>query len=163
MTITLTAMINGKGSLLFPRSKLRFINNMQTSIYENLLNKKGDSMKLFIIILQILIIQIFFMLGSAVKLVIPLPIPDSMIGFILLFLALKFKIIKLNWVEKGGKLLLAELVLFFIPSAVGIINYQNVFSWQGLELLMIICISTMAVMATTAYIAEKLYKRSDSI
>lgn len=122
-------------------------------------------MKLFIIIGQILFIQVFFMLGSAVKSFISIPIPGSMFGFILLFMALKFKIIKLQWVDKGGRWLLAELVLFFIPSAVGIVNYKNVFSWQGLELLIIIGISTMAVMATTAVIAEKLYyhKSSDSI
>ena len=117
-------------------------------------------MKLITIIVQILFIYLFLFLGTALKAVVPLPIPASMIGLLLLLLALKLGIVKLEWIEKGGNWLLAELMLFFVPSAVGIVNYDEIFSWQGFESVLLIGISTCIVIASTAFIAEKINNRN---
>ncbi|MGG3468931.1 CidA/LrgA family protein [Neobacillus pocheonensis] len=123
-------------------------------------------MKILKIILQILFIHIFLFLGIVIKTFVQVPIPASMIGLVLLFLALMLKLVKLEWVEQGGKWLLAELLLFFVPSAVGIVNYKEILGWQGVETIVLIIFSTMIVMGTTAFVAEKLYnrklKRSDA-
>lgn len=119
-------------------------------------------MKLGVIIIQVLLIHVFLFLGAAVKEVLPLPIPASMFGLALLFLALYFKLIKLKWVEAGANWLIAELLLFFIPSAVGIVNYDEIFSIQGLEIVILIGISTITVMGLTALIAEKVSGRKRS-
>jgi holin-like protein len=120
-------------------------------------------MKLGIIILQVCFLYVFFFLGTALKEIIPLPIPASMFGLFLLFLALCCKVIKLKWVEQGSKWLMAELLLFFIPSAVGIVNYQQIISIQGVEIVLLIAFSTMIVMGMTALTAEKISgsKRSE--
>ncbi|AZU62763.1 CidA/LrgA family protein [Neobacillus mesonae] len=120
-------------------------------------------MKLGVIIIQVLIIYVFLFLGAAVKEVVPLPIPASMFGLCLLFLALFLKIIKLEWVEKGANWLMAELLLFFIPSAVGIVNYDEIISLQGAEIVMLIGISTMIVVGMTAVIAEIMMRRKESV
>jgi len=112
--------------------------------------------KMFTIIVQILFIHVFLFLGSAVNLVVPTPIPSSMVGLLLLFFALCLGIVKLEWVEQGGNWLLAELLLLFIPSAVGIVNYEEMFSWQGLKSVLLIGLSTFIVISSTAFIAEKL-------
>ncbi|MBB6446408.1 CidA/LrgA family protein [Bacillus benzoevorans] len=119
-------------------------------------------MKLITIIIQILVIYIFLFLGTAIKAVVSLPIPASMIGLLLLLLALKLGVVKLEWIEQGGNWLLAELMLFFVPSAVGIVNYDEIFSWQGFESVLLIGISTCIVIASTAYIAEKINNRKGS-
>jgi len=115
--------------------------------------------KILTIIVQILFIYIFLLLGSVVKEIVPLPIPGSMFGLLLLLLALKLGIVKLEWMEQGGNWLLAELMLFFVPSAVGIINYDEMLSWQGLESVLLVGISTFIVISSTAYIAEKINNR----
>lgn len=107
------------------------------------------------IIIQILFIHVFFLLAIGLKQLLSIPIPASMIGLVLLFLALFFKIIKIEWVEQGANWLMAELLLFFIPSAVGIVNYDEIASWQGLEIVLIIGLSTFIVMALTAFIADR--------
>lgn len=112
--------------------------------------------KIITIILQILFIHIFLFLGSAVKAIVPIPIPAAMVGLLLLFLGLLVGIVKLEWVEQGGNWLLAELLLFFIPSAVGIVNYEEMLSWQGLKSVLLIGLSTFIVISSTAFIAEKL-------
>ena len=113
-------------------------------------------MKLGVIVLQVFFLHVFLFLGAALKEVIPLPIPASMFGLFLLFFALCLKIIKLEWVEKGSNWLLAELLLFFIPSAVGIVNYDEILSLQGAEIVGLIGISTIIVMGMTALTAEKI-------
>ncbi|MEH7548284.1 CidA/LrgA family holin-like protein [Neobacillus vireti] len=119
-------------------------------------------MRLGVIVLQVLFLHVFLFLGAALKEVIPLPIPASMFGLFLLFLALFFKMIKLEWVEKGANWLLAELLLFFIPSAVGIVNYDEILSLQGAEIVGLIGISTIIVMGMTAITAEKMSGRKRS-
>jgi holin-like protein len=116
-------------------------------------------MKFAVIVLQVLFIHVFLFLGAALKEVIPLPIPASMFGLILLFLALYFKIVKLEWVEKGAKWLMAELLLFFVPSAVGIVNYDDILSLQGAEIVLLIGISTVIVLGMTALVAERITGR----
>ncbi|WP_335574568.1 CidA/LrgA family protein [Neobacillus vireti] len=120
------------------------------------------TMRLGVIVLQVLFLHVFLFLGAALKEVIPLPIPASMFGLFLLFLALFFKMIKLEWVEKGANWLLAELLLFFIPSAVGIVNYDEILSLQGAEIVGLIGISTIIVMGMTAITAEKMSGRKRS-
>ena len=112
--------------------------------------------KIITIILQILFIHIFLFLGSAVKAFVPIPIPSAMVGLLLLFLSLLLGIVKLEWVEQGGNWLLAELLLFFVPSAVGIVNYDEMLSWQGFISVLLIGLSTFIVIGSTAFIAEKL-------
>lgn len=121
-------------------------------------------MRIITIIIQILFIHIFLFLGALVKNLITIPIPASMVGLILLLIALSLKIVKLEWVEKGGNWLLAELILFFIPSAVGIVNYDEIVSWQGAKTVLLIGLSTFIVIGVTAYTADmsdKIRKRSD--
>lgn len=119
-------------------------------------------MKIGVIILQILFIHVFLFLGAALKEIVALPIPASMFGLFLLFLALCLHIIKLEWIEKGANWLLAELLLFFVPSAVGIVNYDEIISFQGAEIVVLIGVSTVIVMGMTALIAEKVTKRKGS-
>jgi holin-like protein len=113
-------------------------------------------MKIAKIIFQIFIITIFLFLGSAVKSLIDIPIPGSMVGLLLLLMALGLNIVKLKWIEQGANWLLAELLLFFVPSAVGIVNYEEMMSWQGIESLLLVGLSTIIVISTTAYVAEKI-------
>jgi len=121
------------------------------------------NMKLGVIIVQVLFLHVFLFLGAALKEIIPLPIPASMFGLFLLFLALLLKVVKLEWVESGATWLLAELLLFFIPSAVGIVNYDEIISIQGAKIVLLIGLSTIIVMGMTAWIAEKItgLKRSE--
>lgn len=124
---------------------------------------EGDSLKVFIIVCQILFIHVFLFIGIGIKYLVNIPLPASMIGLILLFIGLQIKLIKLEWVEKGATWLLAELLLFFVPSAVGIIDYEEILNLKGIETVILIAISTFIVMGATGFIAEKIYNRKRSL
>lgn len=88
-------------------------------------------------------------------------IPSSIVGIVVVFILLQTKIIRLEWVELGAQWLLAELLLFFIPSAVGIIKYQHILVDDGIRVLFVIILSTMMVMTCTGLLAKKIAERKE--
>ncbi|MCD5322424.1 MULTISPECIES: CidA/LrgA family protein [Pontibacillus] len=111
------------------------------------------------LVLQFLLINVFFFIGVAIQQLTQFPIPGSIFGLVFLFLALHFGLVKLEWVEEAGKWLLAELLLFFIPAAVGIVQYPEMAGWNGFQILLIILVSTILVMGITGFVADFLSKR----
>ncbi|MEK4027551.1 MULTISPECIES: CidA/LrgA family holin-like protein [Bacillaceae] len=90
-----------------------------------------------------------------------LKIPGSILGMFILFILLQTRIVRIEWVELGANWLLAELLLFFIPSAVGIVKYKNVLMNDGLYVTLVIVLSTAIVMACTGLTAKKIAERKE--
>ena len=111
------------------------------------------------ITLQIALLAFFLSIGNLITKHLHIPIPGSIVGLIILFLLLQFKVIKVEWVEKGASWMLAELLLFFIPAAAGVINYQQSIGSQLGKLLVVIFLSTLTVLAFTGLTAEFIVKR----
>ncbi len=87
-----------------------------------------------------------------------LPIPGSILGVILIFFLLQTKLLKLEWIETGANWLLAEMLLFFIPSAVGILQFKDMLKVDGARMVSVIVISTLLVMACTGLVAQAIGK-----
>lgn len=73
-------------------------------------------------------------------------IPGNLIGMAILFGLLEYKVIALDWVEAGANFLIAELLLFFIPSAIGIMQYEHIFASKIGALLFVLIFSILAVL-----------------
>lgn len=76
-------------------------------------------MKLYV---QFMIILAFSFLGEFLSTLLNLPIPGSILGLILLFLALETKLIRLRHIDLVGNFLLANMTILFLPAAVGIME-----------------------------------------
>lgn len=109
-------------------------------------------------LLQISGLTVFSMLVNALTPYLHIPIPGSIIGMILLFLLLESGIVRLNWVEAGASWLLAELLLFFIPSAIGVMKYTSLLEADGLQVLAVVVVGTFAVMACSGMLTGAIYK-----
>ncbi|MCL6631784.1 MAG: CidA/LrgA family protein [Alicyclobacillus herbarius] len=83
-----------------------------------------------------------------------IPLPGSIFGCLLLFALLCLRVVPVAWLEQGANWLLAQLLLFFVPSAVGIIQYKHLMWTEGGRLLAVIGLGTVLVMAVTGLIAE---------
>ncbi|MFJ8262763.1 CidA/LrgA family protein [Rummeliibacillus sp. NPDC094406] len=116
-------------------------------------------MKILKIIVQIIFLYGILLLGDGIAKVSQLPIPGSIIGLILLFVALQLHIVKLEWVDLGAGLLTGELLLFFVPSAVGVVQYDQILGVIGIKLVTVIVLSTIVVMACTGLVADYVQKR----
>lgn len=109
-------------------------------------------------ILQIALLYIIFFIGEWIQLITHMPIPGSIIGMIILFLVLIFKVIRREWISLGSNFLLNNLPLLFVPATVGIIDYLELFSGYGFFSLIISFVSTMVVFIAASIISEKLLK-----
>jgi len=101
------------------------------------------------IVFQIALLSLISLFGTLVSVYFALPIPGSLIGMVTLFALLCTGIVKVEWFEQGATLLIGELLLFFIPSAIGIIQYTQLFGMTGALLLAVVIISIMAVLIST--------------
>ncbi|WP_162269596.1 CidA/LrgA family protein [Pseudoalteromonas luteoviolacea] len=54
-----------------------------------------------------------------------LPIPASLLGLLILFGLLHWKLIGIDWLEPASPLLIKYLAFFFIPVGVGVINHLS--------------------------------------
>ncbi len=99
---------------------------------------------------QLGLLVMIWLLGAAIQKGLQLPVSGGVIGLLLLA-ALLSGVFKLQWIKQGCDLILAELVLFFIPCVVGLIKYRHLFAAQGGQLIAAAVIGTVCVMAVTAY------------
>lgn len=122
-------------------------------------------MKFLITILQICILYIFLSIGTVIQNFFHLVIPGSIIGLLLLFTCLCFKIIPVKWIESGAGFLLSLLMLFFIPTTVGVMKYSSLLSFHGVLFVLAVLLSTFITLAITGtagqFFEKKAIKRKD--
>ncbi|MGV2805414.1 CidA/LrgA family holin-like protein, partial [Clostridium perfringens] len=88
-------------------------------------------------------------------------IPGSILGIVVLFILLETKVLRLEWIELGANWLLAELLLFFIPAAVGIMKYFPMLEAEGLQILAVVLFSTVIVMVSSGLTAGFISSRKE--
>lgn len=122
-------------------------------------------MKIIKIIIQVLILYAFSMLGNFLQSFLHLPISGSIIGLFLLLGALLFNIIPVRAIKQGSEFLLLFLTLFFVPAAIGIINYPSLFSGKGAIVIMVVIASTIITMIIVGrmsqFIESNIQKRKE--
>lgn len=116
-------------------------------------------MKYILIVLQILILYGLYYIGIILQRHLELTIPGSIIGMILLFLLLQFKIIKERWLLQGANFLLAHFALLFVPATVGIMEYLPFLKGDGFITIFIALISTILVMLSSGLIGQAIARR----
>ncbi|WJH33749.1 CidA/LrgA family protein [Paenibacillus sp. CC-CFT747] len=87
------------------------------------------------------------------------PVPGSILGLGFVFVLLQLKILPLNAVELGAKWLLAEMLLFFIPSAAGVVEYKPMLLSSGPQILLVVLTGTALVMGCAGLAAELIISR----
>lgn len=108
---------------------------------------------------EIIIILAVWGCADVLQKLLNLPVASGVLGFFLLLFLLEMKWLKLAHVEHGADLLLAELLLFFIPPVVGVIQYQDLLIASGWKILLVILISTALVMMVSVYSVRLLLKQ----
>ena len=110
--------------------------------------------------LQLIIIVAISQLGELLNKIIPLPIPASIYGMIILFTALCTGVIKLSAVKECGKFLISIMPLLFVPAAVGLIESWDIMQDFLLATIAIVVVSTILVTAFAGHATELIIKHS---
>ena len=104
-------------------------------------------------------IFLFLILGEFIKYLFNISIAGNIIGMVLIFLALKIKLIKLSDVKPASDKLLKYMVLFFVPYGVGLMVYFDVIKEHWLSITLVVLVSTIITLYITAFIQQKLEKK----
>ncbi|MGY3777770.1 CidA/LrgA family protein [Isobaculum melis] len=108
---------------------------------------------------QLTYILLFSFLGEIASKGLNLPVPGSVIGMLLLFLALQFNIVKLEDVEVVGHFLIDNLAILFVPAGVSLMIYFSVIKNSWLALLVISVLTTAISIAFIGVVVQKIKLR----
>lgn len=111
-------------------------------------------------LIQFLIIIAFSFMGELLHYCLPLPIPASIYGIVLLFMALELKWIKVKDIRETSSFLIAVMPVMFIPAAVGLIDSWSAISnaWL-LQYVVVTIVSTFVVMGVSGVLTQYVIRK----
>ncbi|MBR4139579.1 MAG: CidA/LrgA family protein [Lachnospiraceae bacterium] len=108
---------------------------------------------------QFAVIGLVTLIGEILNYLLPLPVPASIYGMVLLFLCLKFRVIGLSQVEETADWFLSVMPIFFIVPTVGIMDSYLLIKNELLQIVTLSVVSTVVVMVVTGWVSQLIMRR----
>lgn len=89
----------------------------------------------------------------------PINIPPSIIGIVILFVLLELKVLKTEDVEMTGDYLIKIMPILFVPAGVGLIKYLDVLKTVAVPMVFVITLSTAIVMTAVGVVTQKFVEK----
>jgi len=109
-------------------------------------------------LVQLALVAAFWLAGEELVRITGLPLPGSVIGMALALLALSVRGLHVGSMKRGANWLLAEMLLFFVPAVLALLDHSELLGLMGLKILAVIIVSTIAVMSVTALTVDLCYR-----
>ena len=116
----------------------------------------GEKMKY---LKQFLMILAISFLGELMHRVLPLPVPASIYGMVILFVGLITGMIQLDWVKDAGKFLIEIMPVMFIPAGVGLMSSFSVLRPVLVPVCVITLVTVVTVMVVTGRCSQWIIRR----
>ena len=112
---------------------------------------------------SIISVDILFIsfIGEALKYVLPLPIPASIYGLVLMFVLLETKVLKVEAVQDAGKFLIEIMPMMFIPAGVGLLNAWDTLKPVLIPIIVILFVSTIVVMGVSGKVTQTMIEAEE--
>lgn len=101
-----------------------------------------------------------FLIGGQLAVWLGWPIPGGVMGLALLLILFASGLMKPAALQHGAGMLMAEMLLFFIPALMSLLDYGALLRNDGWRILLVIAVSTLLVMVVTAFTVEWVCRRS---
>ena len=108
---------------------------------------------------QFMVIIIFSFLGEILHEVLPFPVPASIYGLVLLFLALLIGVIKEEQIKETADFLVEIMPILFIPAGVGLMTKWGALKQLLLPFSLIVTLGTLFTMVVTGKVTEGMLKK----
>ncbi len=108
---------------------------------------------------QISIILLFSFIGEVCHKMIPLPIPASIYGMVLLLLALLLRIIKVEAVDEVGSFLVSIMPVMFVAPAVGLMACWDIIRPNLLPIAVVIFATSVFTFGVSGALTKIFRKR----
>ena len=102
------------------------------------------------------------LVGEVLNSVIPLPVPASVWGLVLLFVLLCLKVIKLDQVQDAADFLLSIMTVMFVPVGASLITSFADIKDEILGIFAIIIVSTVVCFLVTGKVAQRIIDKSEN-
>lgn len=112
------------------------------------------------IISELTIIFLTTLVGDLLSAFLPLPIPSSIYGILLLFALLKSHILPLSAIEHTSRFLLSIMSLLFIPAGVGLMDSFIQLQSHLAAYLLIALLSTIVVLLCTGITVQSVIRHT---
>ena len=103
------------------------------------------------------VLYLMLYLGEQIAYYVPVGVPGSIWGLLLLFFGLTTQIIKVHWIFMGASLLIRYMAVLFVPVSVGIIKYSELLVSQSNALLIPNIVSTCVTLVLLGVFADYLF------
>jgi holin-like protein len=107
---------------------------------------------------QLALVAAFWLAGEELVRITGLPLPGSIIGMALALLALGARGVHVGSMKRGANWLLAEMLLFFVPAVLALLDHTELLGLTGLKIVTVIALSTLAVLCVTALTVDLCYR-----
>lgn len=108
---------------------------------------------------QFCIILLLSFIGEGIHAILPLPVPASVYGLVLMLLALQTGILKVGQVREAAVFLIEIMPVMFIPAAAGLLESWGVLKPVFVPVIVITVITTIFVMAVTGRVTQSVIRR----
>ncbi len=124
------------------------------------MNLRGEAAALLdrSVALQAGAIVAFWLTGEALVRAAGLPVPGAVIGLALLFVLVATRGVRESSVRRGAQWFLADMLLFFVPAVLAVLDHREFVGLTGLKVLFVILTSTAAVMLVTAFVVDRSFR-----
>ncbi|SIR31084.1 CidA/LrgA family protein [Pseudomonas putida] len=106
------------------------------------------------LLVELAVICALFLLGGQIASWLGWPIPGGVMGLALLLILFASGVLKPAMLQLGAGWLMAEMLLFFIPALMSLLDYGALIREEGWRILLVIAVSTLMVMIVTAMTVE---------
>ncbi|NQZ91984.1 MAG: CidA/LrgA family protein [Moritella sp.] len=93
----------------------------------------------------------FVVLGRVISMLLPVEFPSSIIGLLLLFVALSSGMLKQKYVEKACEQLNRHIGILFVPAGVALMGYFELVQQNLVALIMAGLVGTVAIFFTVGH------------
>ncbi|HEK9100877.1 antiholin-like murein hydrolase modulator LrgA [Bacillus pfraonensis] len=110
--------------------------------------------KVYSFLSQAFVFSVIMFVSHIIATHLPIPMPSSVIGLVILFSLLCLKVIKLEQVESLGTALTGIIGFLFVPSGISVINSLGVMGQYFVQIITVIVVATIILLAVTGLFAQ---------
>lgn len=107
------------------------------------------------------VIQLLSCFGEGIHAVLPLPIPASVYGLVLMLAALMSGVLKVKHVWETASFLIEIMPVMFIPAGVGLLTSWNALKPVWFPVTVITVVTTLAVMVVTGCVTQAVIRKEE--
>lgn len=104
-----------------------------------------------------IIIYLCLFAGNGLAALLPITIPGSILGMLVLFALLTVQIIPVKWVKPGCHIIIRNMALLFVPISVGVMSYTDILTAQFGPIVVSCIVSTVLVIVIVGVGSQRLH------